>query len=249
MVEFHREIEGLHGRLRGMIHTPLIPSNTTAIIYHGYFSANRVGPARLYLDLARYLCNLGINAVRFDCYGVGDSDGSFSEVTFDTYINDYIKIYEFVRMEFPRNEIIIIGHSFGANVVCLIHKIFSSKDLLILLAPEIDFIGGIDTLFTVEQLQELSAVGSTTRKGLIINNSFVKELRSSDILSHSKSIINKCIVVQGNKDELYSIEGAIKLSNTIPNCKFIVVEDADHNFLDLQSKLFLFESIKKEIIQ
>jgi uncharacterized protein len=243
MQENHHEIETKIGTLRGMVHSPPSESNITVIIYHGYFSANRVGPARLYLELARYLCSKGFNVVRFDCFGVGDSEGSFSDVTFSTYKEDYILIYQYSRKLFPTNKFIIVGHSFGANVVCSVSKHFSIDDLYILLAPEVSFIGGIDTLFTFEQLKDLKDIGHTIRKGLLINNSFIEELRTNNILEGANKIKNKSVLIQGDKDELYSIEGVIKLANSMNDCIFIKIENADHNFLEPESRSKLYESI------
>lgn len=248
MQECHHEIRTELGTLRGMVHSPILPSDQTIIIYHGYFSANRVGPARLYLDLARYLCQKGLNVVRFDCYGVGDSEGRFSDVTFATYKNDYNIIYQYSKETFPTNKFIIIGHSFGANVVCSIFNTFSDDDSFILLAPEISFIGGIDRLFTPEQLKELKEKGYTIRKGLLINNSFVEELRTQNIFEKSSKIINKSVLIQGDKDELYSIDGVQMLAKSMPNCSYIQIENADHNFLEPECRSKLFESIL-EIIQ
>jgi uncharacterized protein len=62
--------------LVGMLHLPAIaPSTGVAIVVGG--PQYRVGSHRQFLLLARSLAAQGIAALRFDCRGMGDSDGAF----------------------------------------------------------------------------------------------------------------------------------------------------------------------------
>jgi len=247
MLENNHEIHTENGILRGVIHIPIKPINITVIIYHGYFSANRVGPARLYIEIARSLCNKGYSVVRFDCFGIGDSDGSFSEVTFDSFKSNFVQIYKYSKSIFPSNRFILLGHSFGANILCILANNFSNSDMLFLIAPEVKYKKGIDNLFDCNQLKEIDTQGWTIRKGLYINASFIKVLRSLDILNFAKCITNQVILIQGINDELYSIEGAYELSLQIKKCTLYQIENADHNFLDPSSKDCLINTIHKHL--
>src|SRR5690349_15409148 len=74
----YREIHVASGTLRGLVHKPSrLVGNKNALTLHGFFSSNKVGPARLYVQLARLLAKYHYRVWRFDCLGVGDSDGDF----------------------------------------------------------------------------------------------------------------------------------------------------------------------------
>jgi hypothetical protein len=243
MSEIHSEIHTEKGIMRGIIHIPKVSNNKTIIIYHGYFSANRVGPARLYIDIARFFCNKGFAVVRFDCLGVGDSDGSFSDVTFDSFQQNFIQIYEYTKNILSNNQYYLIGHSFGANILCISANSFSREDKILLLAPEVKYKKGLDSLFNNQQINDLAIKGWTIRKGLYINGSFINVLRNQDIKKFASCILNDVILIQGSEDELYCIEGVKELSKLIKNCIFYEIIGADHNFLDLESKENLLETI------
>lgn len=74
-------------RLHGMLHEPE-PSATRGIcvLLLSPGIKGRVGPHRLYLKIAEGLVPLGFHVLRFDYYGLGDSEGSIDErLTSDMY--------------------------------------------------------------------------------------------------------------------------------------------------------------------
>ena len=79
----YRSVElNVNGRLlRGCVRAP--EGNgpfPTAIFYHG-FTVDRIGMQRLHELFARALVDQGFACVRFDFYGLGESEGDFSEMT------------------------------------------------------------------------------------------------------------------------------------------------------------------------
>ncbi len=82
------EIPGAAGTLRGMIHHG--SADTVALILHGYFSSNRIGPYRLYFELAEWLRSKGVTTVRVDFSGMGESDGRIEAVRYRHHLDDYV---------------------------------------------------------------------------------------------------------------------------------------------------------------
>src|SRR5271157_3997569 len=117
MSEHHFEIETAHGVIRGMMHKPGSGEDQgTVVLVHGYFSANRVGPSRLFVELARALCVTGFTVYRADVLGVVDSDGCFDEITFASEVRDVREVFvHALRNDAPR-QLIAVGHSMGANL-------------------------------------------------------------------------------------------------------------------------------------
>lgn len=65
--------------LFGVLHEPVRPSTDVAALLLSPGVKMRVGPERLYLRLADLFAELGIPALRFDCNGLGDSEGVLTE--------------------------------------------------------------------------------------------------------------------------------------------------------------------------
>ena len=55
-----------------------VDSDKIVIMCHG-FTGNKVEDKRLYVESARDLASRGFNALRFDFYGSGDSEGDFED--------------------------------------------------------------------------------------------------------------------------------------------------------------------------
>lgn len=246
-LERHFEIPTEGGLIRGMAHIPSTgcQSGKVVIVVHGYFSANRVGPARIYVQIARALCNAGHAVYRADMLGVGDSDGHFADITFERQCHDLHTISEFVRAQHGGLCTIYLGHSMGANLALKVATEREEVDRLILIAPDVEKLHGVDHLFDTEQLRELEDQGWTVRKGLFINASFVHELRSNHPYEHARILRIPIDVLQGDADELYSRDGARKLAEIASSGRFTMIPKADHNFLDVGSRRALLEELSR----
>jgi uncharacterized protein len=248
-VEHHFEIPTDGGVIRGMAHVPTEDSQTgkLIIVVHGYFSANRVGPARIYVQIARTLCDAGHIVYRADMLGVGDSDGHFSDITFERQCRDLHTVSEFAHAHHRGASIVYLGHSMGANLALKVATESNLVHRLILIAPDVEKLHGVDNLFDTKQLQELDDIGWTIRKGLFINASFVRELRSNHPYEHARALRIPIIVLQGDADELYSRDGARRLAEMAYSGSFAVIPKADHNFLDVDSRRALLEELTKTL--
>jgi len=63
------------------------PGKRLVIFCHG-FTGNKAESGRLFVQTARALQKAGINALRFDFMGSGDSSGEFHQMTPNTQIQD-----------------------------------------------------------------------------------------------------------------------------------------------------------------
>src|ERR1051326_9367466 len=117
-LEDYFSIATANGVIRGVVHQPTAKGVDFApiLVIHGYFSANRVGPTRLYVQIARALCATGRMVFRADAIGVGESDGDFDEISFESELRDFRTVCEFIVRSFNAREIILVGHSMGANL-------------------------------------------------------------------------------------------------------------------------------------
>ena len=111
-------------RLFGMVHRPAKPcASGAAIILLSPGVKMRVAPHRLYLDMADRFAALGYTVLRFDFYGLGDSEGEAEEefladlygaVQVGRYIDDTIAAMDWMQSSYGATKFIVSGLCGGA---------------------------------------------------------------------------------------------------------------------------------------
>lgn len=111
-------------RLFGMVHRPAKPCvSGAAIILLSPGVKMRVAPHRLYLHMAERFVSLGYTVLRFDFYGLGDSEGEAEEelladlygaVQVGRYINDTIAAMDWMQHTYGTRKFIVSGLCGGA---------------------------------------------------------------------------------------------------------------------------------------
>lgn len=111
-------------RLFGMLHRPAVnraPGVAVVLLSPGV--KGRVAPHRLYVKLARRLCDAGYQVLRFDFYGLGDSEGELEEkmlaavyasVSAGRYVDDTITAMNWLQREFQIEKFVLAGLCGGA---------------------------------------------------------------------------------------------------------------------------------------
>ena len=75
----------VNGRLiRGVVRAPEGEGPFPAVIFHHGFNVEKVGLMRLHELFSRECVKAGFACIRFDFYGLGESDGDFSDMTIGT---------------------------------------------------------------------------------------------------------------------------------------------------------------------
>ena len=114
-MEAYCEVKTEDGILRGMMNRPNEKKYPLVLMLHG-FTANRNGPRFAFVRLARALEQLGIGSIRFDFLGSGESDGEFSEMTYQKEFKQAICILEEISKLEDVTEIYVLGHSMGGAI-------------------------------------------------------------------------------------------------------------------------------------
>lgn len=111
-------------RLFGMLHRPEVdhaPGVAILILSPGI--KGRVAPHRLYVKMARRLCNAGFMVLRFDFYGLGDAEGELDEklvgdvyasVSVGRYVDDTIAAMDWLQREHQIGKFVLSGLCGGA---------------------------------------------------------------------------------------------------------------------------------------
>lgn len=226
-----RQIVGPHGVLRGIVHKPSgDKARGTAMILHGWFSSDRLGPSRLYVLIARILAQNGYSVWRFDCYGVGESDGEFTEASYPSELDDYHAIMN-VALEENSDEFMLVGHSMGTSLAVRLAGMDRRVTKLLLISPSLGPMSWPENLFSEENLIELKTAGKTIRKGLQLHSATVQHYQAEDIFSICASLKVSTTIIYGTADEYYSMNSARRVIDALNAQHFFPIQEADHNFL------------------
>ncbi|MGA6826485.1 hypothetical protein ACO9S2_02605 [Nitrospira sp. NS4] len=111
-------------RLFGMLHRPADPSASgAAIILLSPGVKMRVAPHRLYISMAERFVALGYPVLRFDFYGLGDSEGEVQEeyladlygaIQVGRYVDDTIAAMDWMQRTYGTSQFIVSGLCGGA---------------------------------------------------------------------------------------------------------------------------------------
>ncbi|MEA1912147.1 MAG: alpha/beta fold hydrolase [Spirochaetota bacterium] len=234
-MEKYVELSTEKGILRGMLHLPDEAHGKKypgVILFHG-FSGNRMEPGFMFVRFGRLLADNGIASIRFDFLGSGESDGSFTDMTFSSEAEQASAIMDYFKSidEIDENNIIILGLSMGGAIAGYIAGSRPSDiEGLVLWAP-----AGEMRLF-IEQREKQIESGEITENlmdigGLLLGEGFVDDVRSINILEKTAGYRGKVLIVHGTGDTVVPVavsEGYQKLFGE--RAKLVLVDGADHTF-------------------
>ena len=244
MEEQLQTIKGAYGSLRGIIHKPKQTSKGIVILTHGYFTSNKLGPERLYVQIARLFAGYGYEFWRFDSYGVGDSDGEFNESSYELRITDYKTIIELALKQ--HSDILILGHSMGTSIAIYLANMYPQNiKTLFLLAPTFGKCTHIDNLIPKEIQKQLQEQGFAQRRTQWITKEFIDKMMSEEIYNEVSQCNAMQILFYGLSDEFYDKASVIRVQEHMKNHKLIEIFECDHNFL--KNRDILLEKLKLQI--
>lgn len=79
--------------LRGIVTLPETNEPVPFVLNLHGFAGSASGYKYLHTHMARMLADHGVGCARFDFYGCGESDGEFSDMTFDGLHSDAADLY------------------------------------------------------------------------------------------------------------------------------------------------------------
>ena len=242
------QINTSRGTIRGAMHHSLdlnVYSHVTFIL-HGYLSSNKIGPHRLYFQMAQHLsCTLGSCVARFDCLGMGESDGDIEDIVFDDFIFTYDCIINYFTETYGINSFFLIGHCIGANLALQIALRHPSRILgLIMISPSTSDCNSLERLFTKHGHCELVSKGFTIRKGLFVHKSFFLDKNSRESILHALKLLPSGIsIIESGNDELYTLTNQ---DYFLPRHRYHRIDEADHNYLEPMARNNLFKIVVNE---
>ena len=180
--------------------------------------------------ISRRLAEHGIGVLRFDCTGLGDSEGDFGTTNFSTTCLDLQAAAQFAAGEFGPPSL-LIGHSFGgaASLACA-NKIESVRAVVTIAAPS-------DTQHLAVRIErqnpriELDGEGDFSVGGQTyrLRRQLLEDLRAFDLASELRGMDKPHLIFHSPVDETLGLEHGIGLFQSGDGPKTLVTLDgADH---------------------
>jgi len=208
----------------------------TIVISHA-FGNFKDGSAK---KLSEKLEFLGINSLRFDFYGHGESEGNISDITVSEGVDDIRSAIKFLKNR-DLVKIGLMGISFGGACSILAAAREPSIQSLALRAPVADFLVRELMFRSKEELNKWKETGfrefpkgDGTSANLSYN--FFLDLPNNRGLVEAFNITAPTLIIHGDQDERVPFILSEMLQKAIPNATLNVIEGADHIFTNKEQR-------------
>ncbi|MGD9496161.1 MAG: alpha/beta hydrolase family protein [Armatimonadota bacterium] len=214
-----------------------IPADTPApglVMCHG-FTGHRIEAHFLFVKAARTFCAAGLNVLRFDFRGSGESEGQFREMTIEGEIADTLAALAHMRAEptVDAARVGLLGLSLGGLVAACAASRDGGVPALVLWSavanlPEV--LG--ERLGAAQYEQELAERGFIEQGPHELGAGFIADLRRIDPLAELSRFRGKALVVHGSDDESVPVDHADRYLAALAGVDAIqhIVVGADHTF-------------------
>lgn len=238
-----------HGdTLIGIHHVGNGSKDKAVMIVHGYLSANRIGPYRMYFQIAEMLNYYGYDVFRIDFAGCGESSEN-QEITLDTFYNNFKDSVKYIKNK-TKKKIILIGHCLGANLGIYYNSLHDSNiDLCFGISPTPMTNNNRNRVFSPEQIKLAAKHQSFERKGLDVHPSFLAGFSTGEKMKEALKIKSQNVKLYIPEKDAYvdvnEFESLIKDSNVF----YKIIKYGDHHLLNKKCRNEVFEDIKHTILR
>lgn len=218
-------------KLLGILHVPEKIKKVPAIVCCHGFARNKVDKFRIWIRIARALCNSGFVVLRFDFSGHGDSEGELEDISISQEIDDLKCAINYLKTipETDKNKIGIIGHSLGGDIAILASVNNKSIKALVLLSPVVNYRNlHKDFLDALAEAQK-SGIGELASHK--IKWRYFDELKNLETLNEIHRVNVPLLLIHGTVDERVDIGGSKELFEKANEPKKLtIINTADHDF-------------------
>ena len=185
-------------------------------------------------QVASQLQQQGVATLLFDFSAHGNSNGEFKNITIKNELKEIDIIYDYAKKQSFVKGIAFVGYSYGGTLALLAASDLGKGKVkaLGLLAPltsiREDALRGslfgksFDPTSTPRSL-ELDETRSLSRD-------FIEEAQEKNILKAASQYKGETLILQGKKDNVVPVSYGEYLQMVMPNAKFELLKDLDHNF-------------------
>ena len=191
-------------------------------------------------NITKALAKKGVETLRFDFTGLGESKGDFANTNFSSNIDDLVAASEFMASQ-HMSPSILIGHSLGgAAVLQASHRIDSAKAVVTIGAPSEPKHVQRHFESSKDEIEENGeAVVKLAGRPFKVKKQFLDDLEETKMDSFIENLDKAILVMHAPLDETVGIENAAHIYKKAKHPKsFISLHEADHLLMDESYSLY-----------
>jgi pimeloyl-ACP methyl ester carboxylesterase len=235
----HIEITNKEGRiLRGYLTLPEEFNGDLVLMYHG-FTGNKTEHAGHFRNLSRLLAAEKIASLRMDFSGNGESDGEFSDFTFDTLIAEANLMLDYAKTISDVKRVMLLGFSMGGAVAAIVAaKRYQEIDKMVLWSPA----GNI-----LEKIKKAFESGIKLENGNVMMGTFelskamVESVNRYDVYQGIENFKKPVLIIHGRKDLAVNYLISAIYSVRFFNSHLFYLNEAGHGYDSLTDREELYQ--------
>lgn len=185
-------------------------------------------------NITKALAARGIETLRFDFTGLGESEGDFADTNFSSNVDDLVAAADYMK-ENQKEPSIIIGHSLGgAAVLHAAHQIKSVKAVVTIGAPSDPKHVKHHFESEKEEIEEKGvAMVQLAGRPFKVKKQFLDDLEESKMDQVIETLDRALLVMHAPLDDTVGIGNAAHIYKKAKHPKsFISLHEADHLLMD-----------------
>ncbi len=219
-------------KVSALLTEPSLRTNRIVVLCHGFLSNKQSSTNR---RLAELLIEKEISTFSFDWFGMGESEGSFADLTVDVCCDELEQALSFVRDK-GYSRIGLVGSSYGGLIATLIASRDSQLTALGLKCPVPDFPEMLRLEFGQEAMDRWQSTGEIpdvtgSDTPIELHYAFYKNCLTYDAYTAAQAITAPTIIVHGDNDELVPLSQIERLEQSLAGPKSLhLLPGANHHF-------------------
>lgn len=213
--------------LAGVLEVPDGEARGWGLMVHG-FTLGKDSPAAF--RIARGLAEAGVGMLRFDCLGLGDSEGEWGDGSFTVKVDDTVRAAEFLA-ERGTPPALLVGHSWGgAAAIVAAQRIPSVKAVVTIGAPaEPSEVERHYDAVVGRVMEEGTASWPVGGREMTLKRDFVEDVRNAELIARVHTLDRPLLVMHSPTDATVSIDNASEIFRAAVHPRsFIALEGSDH---------------------
>ena len=207
-------------------------------MYHG-FTGNKTEHAGHFRNLSRLLAAEKIASLRMDFSGNGESDGEFSDFTFDTLIAEANLMLDYAKTISDVKRVMLLGFSMGGAVAAMVAaKRYQEIDKMVLWSPA----GNI-----LEKIKKAFESGIKLENGNVMMGTFelskamVESVNRYDVYQGIENFKKPVLIIHGRKDLAVNYLISAIYSVRFFNSHLFYLNEAGHGYDSLTDREELYQ--------
>jgi putative redox protein len=218
------------GTLKGVLHHASSGTTRGAVLLCHGMESNK--ESEKLVHVGRSLAQRNIPSLRFDFSFVGESSGTFEDITYSGEVEDLSAAFSYLTGRYP-GKIGILGSSMGGTVALLFAAQQTAIAAIATVAAPIHPENFPTRLLTPAEVGQWRKQGFIFYHGQRLNVTLLDDLEKINVPAAAKEISCPVLILHGDGDEMVPVDEAREIYAYLRSVKkLVILKGADHRLSD-----------------